>query len=62
MRVSQDIFQLKMDQILSEAGDGLLGVADDVCVFGEDDDKYDAALHRLMEVARKHGLVPACEV
>ncbi len=65
LRVSQDIFQQKMDQILLEAGDGLLGIADDVCVFGEDDDKHDEALHRLMEVARKHGLVfclEKCEI
>ncbi len=33
LRVSQDIFQQKMDQMLSEAGDGLLGIADDLCFW-----------------------------
>ncbi len=33
LRVSQDIFQQKMDQILSEAGDGLLEILQLMCVF-----------------------------
>ena len=57
LKVSQDVFQSKMDRILDEAGEGCIGIADDVIVFGKSTTDHDASLHRLMMAARKNGLV-----
>ncbi|WP_419585361.1 reverse transcriptase domain-containing protein, partial [Thiolapillus sp.] len=40
LSVSQDIFQLKMDQILEQV-DGTVGIADDVAVYAKDDKEHD---------------------
>lgn len=56
LSVSQDIFQMKMDQILEQV-DGAVGIADDVVVYSKTDDEHDKILHRLMQVAAKNGLV-----
>ncbi len=56
LKSSQDIFQIKMDQIL-EACPGTISIADDITVFGKDDDEHDRNLRNLMEQARIHGLV-----
>ena len=64
LKVSQDIFQEKMDMILDQCL-GTLGIADDVAVFGKDEAEYDRNLHNLMEVARKYGLIfniDKCEI
>ena len=57
LNVSQDIFQQKMDVIVSESGEGVLGIADDICIYGKDVESHDAALHRFMRAAQRHGLV-----
>ena len=56
LKVSQDIFQERMDLIL-ERCQGATGIADDVAVYGKDDSDHDANLHNLMQVAREYGLV-----
>lgn len=54
--VSQDVFQQRMDQIL-ESCPGTVGIADDIAVYGKSEEEHDKNLHRLMSVAREHGLV-----
>ncbi len=56
IRVAQDIFQERMDMILEQCP-GSIGIADDVLVFGRDDNDHDANLHKLMQVASQFGLV-----
>ena len=56
LSVSQDIFQLKMDQILDQV-DGALGIADDVAVYAKNEEEHDRILHKLMQVAEENGLV-----
>ncbi|XP_071842713.1 uncharacterized protein [Apostichopus japonicus] len=62
--LSQDIFQMKMNQIL-ELCPGTIGISDDICVFGKTEQQHDENLIRLMEVAREKGLVfnpDKCEI
>ena len=54
--MSQDVFQQKMDQILDRCT-GIVGVADDIAVFGSTTEEHDTNLHNLMKVAAQHGLV-----
>ncbi len=54
--VSQDVFQRRMDLILEQCP-GTIGIANDVTVYGEDDDDHNKNLLNLMEVARREGLV-----
>ena len=46
-----------MDRILAKTGHGVIGIADDVIVYGETTQEHDATLHRLMKVAREEGLI-----
>ena len=55
LSVSQDIFQMKMDQILEQV-DGAIGIADDVVVFAKSEE-HDKILHRLLRIAAENGLV-----
>ena len=55
--MSQDVFQNRMDMILEKVGEGVLGIADDVAVFAENEEKHDRVLHKLMKVASEYGLV-----
>ena len=53
-----------MDQIL-ERCKGVIGIADDVVIYGDDDEDHDQNLHNFMCRAREHGLVfngEKCEV
>ena len=56
LNVSQDIFQMKMDQILEECPE-TLGISDDVCVFGKTEEEHDENLRNLMKISQKRGLV-----
>ena len=51
LNVSQDIFQARMDQIL-EGLEGVTGIGDDVCVYGENSEDHDRNLTNLMERAQ----------
>ena len=55
LTVSQDIFQMKIDEIYDEC-EGVLGVADDINVHGDGDVKHDVNLHTAMEQAQKSNL------
>ena len=54
--VSQDIFQARMDEIL-EGLPGVVGITDDVCVHGKDEEEHDRNLKALMDRAKETGLV-----
>ena len=52
-----------MDQILNT--EGAIGIADDVIIYGKDDEEHNQNLHRFMSIAHEHGLVfngEKCEV
>ena len=54
--MSQDVFQQKMDQIL-ESCEGVIGIADDVVIYGSTEQEHDDHMHRLMRVSASNGLV-----
>lgn len=56
LKMSQDIFQQKMDQIL-ETRKGAIGISDDICIYGRTIQEHDQNLIETMETARKYGLV-----
>jgi hypothetical protein len=56
LRVSQDLFQARMDEILEDLP-GVVGITDDVCVHGKDKAEHDENLKGLMERAKECGLV-----
>ena len=53
---AQDIFQRMMDQIL-ECCKGVIGITNDVVIYGDDDEDHDQNLHNFMCRAHEHGLV-----
>jgi len=57
LKMSQDVFQHRMDLILEKVGPGVIGIADDIVVFGKDEVEHDIHLHKLMQVAEQEGLV-----
>ena len=56
LRVSQDIFQIRMDKLLEDLP-GVVGITDDVCVYGKDEEEHDRNLKALMDRAKETGLV-----
>ena len=54
--MSQDVFQLWMDGIL-EQYPGVIGIHDDMVIFGVDQEDHDASLINLLNVCQKEGLV-----
>lgn len=54
LRMSQDIFQLKIDETYRNC-QGVVGIADDVQVFGTTE-SHDMNLHEAMERTRKSGI------
>ena len=56
LETSQDVFQKAMDQIL-EGLPGVVSIADDIVVYGTNEQDHDQNLHRLMQRARERGLV-----
>lgn len=55
LAMSQDVFQLRMDQILEQC-EGVISIADDIVVFGNSEQSHDTNLHRLMDTAARNGL------
>ena len=55
-KMCQDMFQLWMDAIL-EQYPGVIGIHDDVVIFGVSNEDHDANLINLMNVCQKEGLV-----
>ena len=56
INVSQDLFQEAMDAITRDL-DGVISIADDICVFGVDEKHHNENLHNLILHAKAHGLV-----
>ena len=55
-KMSQDIFQMQMDDIVAQCP-GILTIHDDIFIYGKDDKDHDANLVNLFNVAQKEGLV-----
>ena len=55
-KMSQDMFQLQMDAILEQCP-GVIGIHDDMVIFGVDQEDHDANLINLLNVCEKEGLV-----
>ena len=55
LNLSQDVLQERMDHIL-ERCPGIMGIADDVAVFGKDEKEHGANLHNLKKIAQQEGL------
>ena len=53
--MSQDVFQMQMDQITNRLP-GIIAIHDDICVYGKDTTKHDNLL-QLMKTAQEQGLV-----
>ena len=56
LKMSQDIYQQKMDQILEDC-EGAIGISDDVCIYGKTIEEHNRRLKKTMDTARKYGLV-----
>ena len=56
LKMSQDIFQMRMDDIVAQCP-GILAIHDDIFIYGKDDKDHDANLINLFSVAQKEGLV-----
>ena len=55
-KMSQDVFQLRMDAILVQCP-GVIGIHDDIAILGTSNEDHDANLINLMNVCQKEGLV-----
>ena len=55
-QMSQDVFQLQMDAILKQCP-GVIGIHDDMVIFGVDQQDHDANLINLLNIYQKEGLV-----
>ena len=55
-KMSQDVFQLRMDAILEQCP-GVIGIHDDMVIFGVDQKDHDANLINLLNICQKEGLV-----
>ena len=55
-KMSQDVFQLWMDAILKQCP-GVIGIHDDMVIFGVDQQDHDTNLINLLNVCQKEGLV-----
>ena len=55
-KMSQDVFQLRMDAILEQC-QGVIGIHDDMVIFWVDQQDHDANLINLLNVCQKEGLV-----
>ena len=55
-KMSQDVFQLQMDVILKQCP-GVIGIHNDMVIFGVDQQDHDTNLINLLNVCQKEGLV-----
>ena len=56
LKMSQDIFQMRMDDIMPQCP-GVLAIHDDIFIYGKDDRDHDANIINLFNIAQKEGLV-----
>ena len=52
----KDVFKLRMDAILEQCP-GVIGIHDDMVIFGVDQQDHDANLINLLNVCQKEGLI-----
>ena len=55
-KMSQDVFQLPMDAILEQCP-GVIGIHDNMVIFGVDQEDHDANFINLLNICQKEGLV-----
>ena len=55
-KMSQDMFQLWMDAILEQCR-GVIGIHDDMVIFGVDQEDHDTNLINLLNICQKEGLI-----
>ena len=55
LRMSQDIFQFKIDKTYRDCQEAI-GIADDVTVYGKNDKEHNLHLHKTMEHTRRAGI------
>ena len=53
--IAQDVFQRKLNGIFLDIP-GVTGIADDMIIYGRDDQEHDGNLLNLLEVCRKNTL------
>ena len=56
VKMSQDVFQMRMDAILEQCP-GIIGIHDDMVIYGLDQEDHNANLINLLNVCQKEGLV-----
>ena len=56
LKMSQDIFQMQMDQI-TDSIPGIIAIHDDICVYGKNTAEHNRNLLQLMQTATQQGLV-----
>ena len=56
LKMSQDIYQQKMDQILEDC-DRAIRISYDVCIYGKTIEEHDRRLRKTMDTAQKYRLV-----
>ena len=56
LKMSQDVFQMHMDQITNRLP-GIIAIHNDICVYGKTREEHDTNLLQLMKTASKNGLV-----
>ena len=56
LKMSQDIFQMRMDDIVAQCP-SVLAIHDDMFMYGKNDRDHDASIINLFNVAQKEGLV-----
>ena len=56
LKISQDVFHMRMDSI-TERLTGIISIRDDIYIFGKTQQEHDKNLLQLMRVAQQNGLV-----
>ena len=56
LKMSQDIFQMRMDDIVTQCP-GILAINDDVFIYGKNDRDHDTNIINLFNMAQKEGLI-----
>ena len=54
--MSQDVFQMRMDQITDRLS-GVIASHDDICIYGKTQEQHNKHLLQLLKIASKNGLV-----
>ena len=55
LKMSQDVFQAKIDQTF-EGCSGTVGIADDIVIYGKSEEEHDIHMHEMMDRCTSTGL------